>query len=106
NAAQFPSDMKDKDGYFTAIYSIYLTTGYNTELVSDAEAPRTYEDLLDPKWEGRMAWADTTALSGPAGFIANVLRTMGDDKGINYLKRLSKQRIINVPGNQRVVLDH
>lgn len=106
NAASFSPDMKDKDGYYTAIYSIYLTTGYNTDLVTEDEAPKSYDDLLDPKWAGKMAWADTPALSGPAGFIANVLNVMGDEKGMEYLKKLSKQRIINLPGNQRVVLDN
>lgn len=106
NAAVFSPDMKDKDGYYTAIYSIYLTTGYNTDLVSEDEAPKSYEDLLDPKWEGKMAWADTPALSGPAGFIANVLSIMGDEKGMDYLKKLSRQRIVNIAGNQRVVLDN
>lgn len=106
NAASFSPDMKDKDGYYTAIYSIYLTTGYNTDLISEDEAPKNYEDLLDPRWQGKMAWADTPALSGPAGFIANVLDVMGDEKGMDYLKRLSRQKIVNVAGNQRVVLDN
>ena len=30
---------------------------YNTKLVSSAEAPRTWKDLLDPKWKGKLVTA-------------------------------------------------
>lgn len=105
SADVFPAALKDKDGYFTSIYSLYLTTGYNTDLVKENEAPKTYEDLLDPKWKGKMVWADIRAMSGPAGFIANVLRDMGEEKGMAYLKKLAQQKITGIAANQRVVLD-
>lgn len=106
SAKSYPADMKDKDGYWTAIFALYLTTGYNTDLVKDSEAPKTFEDLLDPKWKGKMVWTGTRTISGPAGFIANILKTMGQDAGMAYLKKLAAQKITALDGqNQRVVLD-
>jgi iron(III) transport system substrate-binding protein len=39
---------------------IYISLGYNTNLVPSAEAPKTIKDYLDPKWKGKMAIAGTT----------------------------------------------
>jgi len=106
SAKIYPPELKDKDGYWTAIFALYLTTGYNTDLVKDSEAPKTFDDLLDPKWKGKMVWTGTTTISGPAGFIANMLKTKGQEAGMAYLKKLSEQKITALAGqNQRVVLD-
>src|SRR5437868_1905908 len=105
SAKDYPAGMNDKDGLYTSIFALYLTTNYNTDLVKAADAPKTYEDLLDPKWKGKMVWVDTRTISGPPGFIAMILQTMGEQKGMDYLKKLSAQNIVALPGNQRVVLD-
>lgn len=105
SAKDYPPELRDKDGYWTSIFVLYLTTGYNTDLVSDDEAPKTFQDLLDPKWKGKMVWTDTRTISGPAGFIADILATMGEKDGMDYLRRLAQQDIVGIPSNQRVVLD-
>ncbi len=104
-AAKFPAAYKDPDGYWTAQVSSYLVPAINTDLVKPADVPKTYADLLDPKWKGKMAWAQQMSQGGPPGFIGMILTSMGQDKGMDYLTKLSKQGIINVVGNQRVVLD-
>ena len=45
----------DPDGYWVDIYDNYFVLGYNTALVSPAEAPKRWEDLLDPRWKGKFA---------------------------------------------------
>jgi iron(III) transport system substrate-binding protein len=104
-AESFPAETKEKDGHWAAIYTLYLTTGYNSDLVKDEDAPKTYEDLLDPKWKGKMAWSDIRSVSGPGAFIGNILQVMGEEKGMDYLKKLAQQKITGIPSNQRVVLD-
>ena len=44
-------------------------------------------------------------MTGAAGFIGNVLVTMGEDKGMAYLRKLAKQQIIPVSASARKVLD-
>ncbi|NEI73144.1 extracellular solute-binding protein [Rhizobium lusitanum] len=105
SAANFPDDLKDKDGYWTAAIMQPMVAAVNTDMVEEADYPKTFEDLLDPKWKGQMAWTNNPTLSGPVGFIGAVLETMGEDKGMDYLKKLAQQKIANVPSNQRVVLD-
>lgn len=104
-AASFPPGSKDADGTWTALNTYVMTPAVNTELVSEADAPKTLQDLLDPKWRGRIAWTNDPTTSGPPGFIGSVLATMGEKDGMEYLRRLAQQRIVNVPAAQRVVLD-
>ena len=52
-------NLKDKEGYWTAIYQQPLVLAYNKELVKPKDVPRTYKDLLKPKWKGGKILNDT-----------------------------------------------
>jgi iron(III) transport system substrate-binding protein len=90
---------------WTADALYFLVAAVNTDLVKPADEPKTYQDLLDPKWKGKIAWTNQLTQGGAAGFIGTVLQSMGPDKGMDYLKKLAAQKLVNVPSNQRVVLD-
>ena len=77
---------------------------YNTDLVAKEQAPRTYQDLLDPRWKGAFVW-NPNAMTGAWGFIATVLRHMGEEQGHEYLRKLAKQEIVPLPIATRAVLD-
>ena len=83
-----PEVFRDPEGYWTAIYVIFYITAYNTDLVPAREVPKTYADLLDPKWKGKMAM-DTNS----DDWFANMLKIMGEQKGLEYMKRLAQQNI-------------
>lgn len=104
-ARGFPDGSRDPNGDWTALNTYVMTPAINTEMVSAADAPKTLQDLLDPKWRGRIAWTDDPTTTGAPGFIGNVLTSMGQQAGMAYLKQLAQQRIVNVPASQRVVLD-
>ena len=95
----------DKDEQWIATHAYYMTPGFNTDLVPIKSAPRTFDDLLDPKWRGKMAWNSSTSSSGGPGFVGNVLTTMGEAKGMDYLKKLAGQNIINMDVSARQLLD-
>jgi iron(III) transport system substrate-binding protein len=104
NAADYPAEMKDADGAWHALLLFVFGPGYNTSLVSKAETPKSYQDLLDPKWKGKMAWNPNSS-AGAIGFVGNILLSMGPDKGMEYLRALSKQNIVNVEASSRAILD-
>jgi len=104
-AERYPADSKDPDGYWTSPNVYYYTAAYNTNLVTAAEAPKTYDDLLDPKWKGKMAWTYDLTGGGPPGFIHNILTIKGQEKGMEYLHAFAKQEPVVIPAAQRVVLD-
>ncbi|MFC1817093.1 ABC transporter substrate-binding protein [Thermodesulfobacteriota bacterium] len=84
----YPEGIKDPEGYWTSIYDNLGIIGYNTKLVSPREAPKTWNDLLDPKWKGKMGM-DVKAYY----WFASMLKIMGEEKGLEYMKNLSDQNI-------------
>jgi ABC-type Fe3+ transport system substrate-binding protein len=96
SASDIPARYKDTNGYWTAQVLYFQTLGYNSDLVPPRDAPKTYSDLLDPKWKGTLAWSVDDQLTGGLGFIVNVLDSMGEAKGTDYLGRLAQQDIARV----------
>jgi ABC-type Fe3+ transport system substrate-binding protein len=104
NAASFPAEMKDKDGYWTAILLYVFAPGINTTLVTEAQTPKTYQDLLDPRWKGKMAW-NPGSVAGAIGFVGATMLSMGEERGRDYLANLAKQDIVSIEASSRAILD-
>src|SRR5581483_278326 len=102
--APYPKNTRDPEGYWATTNLYFMTEGINTRLVSKEEAPKTYEDLLNPRWKGQMGWS-TSAGAGAPTFIGNILQTMGQERGMAYLEQLRGQGIRNINGSGRAVLD-
>ncbi len=81
----YPKEFKE-EGYWTTVYYHPYVLAYNTRLVSAAMLPKTYEDLLDPKWKGKMMMEGTKA-----DWFAGMLQIMGKERGLKYMRDLSKQ---------------
>src|SRR4051794_3312608 len=105
SAKEYPAEPKDPDGYWIANNLFIITPGFNTRLVPRGTEPKTYPDLLNPKWRGKMAWNGFPTSSGMGGFVGTVLTEMGEEKGLAYLRELAKQNIAPLRGAAREVLD-
>jgi iron(III) transport system substrate-binding protein len=66
--------------------------GYNTNLVKREEAPKSYADLLDPKWQGKIVKAHP----GYSGAILTTTFVLARDLGWPYLEKLARQRVMQV----------
>jgi iron(III) transport system substrate-binding protein len=74
-------------------------------LVAADKVPKTYEDLLDPQWTGKMAWPPH-ASSGAPLFVTNLRVAWGEDKALAYLRKLAGQHIVNFgAGSARTLVD-
>jgi iron(III) transport system substrate-binding protein len=104
-AREWPPEYRDPEGYWAATNLYVHTPAHNTSLVPKGSEPRTYGDLLDPRWKGRMAWATHATSSGALGFIGTVLTELGEEPGKAYLRRLARQDIIQLGGSARTVVD-
>jgi iron(III) transport system substrate-binding protein len=89
----FSASNKDKEGYFTSFYVIPMVLGYNTNLVKRADAPRSYEDLLNPRWKANMFLDDESY-----EWFAVLLKHFGREKGLQYMKTLAQQDLRMVRG--------
>ncbi|HWX78300.1 MAG TPA: extracellular solute-binding protein [Candidatus Acidoferrales bacterium] len=102
--AAYPAELKDPKGFWGSTNVYFMTLGYNTRNVKASELPKTYEDLLNPRWKGQMMWS-TSRGSGAPQFIGNIMLTMGQEKSKAYLQRLKAQNIAKSTASARQILD-
>jgi iron(III) transport system substrate-binding protein len=88
----FPPGFKDKDGFYFGLRSTVSVIAYNTKVLSAAEAPKSWKDLLDPKWKGKMV----TAHPGYSGVIATHVLALVNQYGWDYFKQLAQNRLMLV----------
>ena len=100
-----PRHLFDPDGYWVASNYYVNTPGVNTDLVPKGTEPKTFEDLLDPKWKGRMAWNVQPSISAGQGFVGSVMIAMGEEKARAYFAKLAEQKIAHLRVSGRQVLD-
>ena len=102
--AEQPKNLYDPEGRFAATRISYYGLVHNTKLIPTADAPKSNEDLLDPKWQGKIVWRAGDE-SGALMFITNILSAMGDQKGEEYLQKLAKQKVTNYAQSARAMVD-
>jgi iron(III) transport system substrate-binding protein len=91
-AKHYPAEHKDADGMFASFRAWGCVVGYNTSMVKAEEAPKSFADLLDPKWSGKMVKAHP----GYSGTIMTATFQLTRDLGWDYLEKLAKQKIMQV----------
>jgi iron(III) transport system substrate-binding protein len=94
---------RDPNNFWAPTRFSYLGACYNTNLVKPADVPKSFEDFLDPKWKGKMAWSSDTI--GALLFITGVRNFMGEDKAVVYLAKLAPQDIAPIAAANRVTVD-
>src|SRR5258705_1240291 len=91
-ALRCPAEQKDPDGLF-ASWRVWLSViGYNTRLVKPEEAPKSFADLLDPKWSGKIVKGHP----GYSGTIMTATYQMSRDLGWQYFEKLARQKVMQV----------
>lgn len=87
------------DGVGTLILEFPYVWVRNTNLVSEAEAPKTWEDLLDPKWKGHKI----SMRAASSAFTPLYLIWRKDkQKAVDYISRMKKQEV--VPGDRMAIV--
>lgn len=87
-SVNFPAEWRDPDGYGVGLHQTLYVIGYNTKLVSAEAAPKSYEDLLQPRWKGQLGWD-----SEEYYLFGALIKARGKDKGFEFWRRLAEQQI-------------
>jgi iron(III) transport system substrate-binding protein len=91
-AENYPPEQRDPDGTYATWRMTLSIMGYNTKLVKADQAPKSFAELLDPKWAGKMVKAHP----GYSGTILTSTFEMARDLGWDYFQKLAKQRVMQV----------
>lgn len=84
----FRASYKDKQGYWTAQYSTIAVIGYNRKLVPAQSVPKSYDDLLNPKWKGQIGLDMTDD-----DWYMLLVHVMGEKKALEFVRGLAKQDV-------------
>ena len=100
-----PERYRDPRGHWTSTRISYFSIAYNTRLVPPDQVPKTYDDLLDPRWRGKLAWRIGTS-SGTPLFLTNIRLARGEAKATEYFRKLATQKVVNFgAGSARTLVD-
>jgi iron(III) transport system substrate-binding protein len=91
-AKHFPADQVDPDGMHATSCAWIEAIGYNTGLVKREDAPKSYADLLDQRWQGKIVKGHP----GYSGAILTATFVLARDLGWPYLEKLAQQKVMQV----------
>jgi len=91
-ARHFPAEQRDPDGMYATVCAWLSVIGYNTGLVKPQDAPKSFGDLLDPKWRGKLVKAHP----GYSGAILTATFLLVRELGWGFFEKLAEQKIMQV----------
>src|SRR5262245_45337439 len=91
-AKHYPVEHIDPDGMFATVSARLSAIGYNTNLVRPEEAPKSFADLLDPKWKGRIVKGHPAY----SGAVLTATFQIARELGWSYFEKLAQQKVMQV----------
>ena len=88
----FDKRFYDPEGLHVTTRILISPFGYNTNLVKKEDAPKSFADLLDPKWKGKLVKAHPAY----SGTIMNATFEIARDLGWGYFEKLAAQNVMQV----------
>jgi len=83
----YPDSVKDPDQTWTSFFINTHVLVYNTNLVKKDELPRTFQEIINPKWKDKVVMSEDFDIYGM------MLKVMGRDKGLDFMRRLAAQGV-------------
>lgn len=93
----FPAGSYDAQGFWSSFEVTPIVVAFNTKQVRQDEAPRSYQDLLQARWKGRMSLG-----SDEYAWYSVMLDGMGKAKALEYMRALARQQL-HIPGSSSIV---
>jgi len=84
----YPQEFKDSDGYWATLYNNYYVIGYNSKMVPQKDAPKNWDDFLDPKWKGKIGMDQEEY-----EWYAATINYWGKEKAQKFHRALAKQGV-------------
>jgi iron(III) transport system substrate-binding protein len=91
SSEKFPAQFKENDGMITPWRVLPISILYNTEMVKSGDVPKSFDELLNPKWTDKITMPDPTRHTTTAQFLWNLSKFKGD-KWLDFVRALAKQK--------------
>ncbi|HEY6104282.1 MAG TPA: extracellular solute-binding protein [bacterium] len=87
----YPANTRDREGILSPSHRVVVVSVlFNTRLVKPVEAPKTLNDLLDPKWKGKIVMPDPNVHTTTAVWLSNLEKVLGTQYR-SFVERLAGQ---------------
>src|SRR5215470_8611467 len=96
-ARHLPTEQIDADGMYATAFASLSPIGYNTNLVKPEDAPTTFADLLDPRWQGKIVKGNPDY----SGAVFTATFALVRDLGWSYFERLAQQKVVQLESSPR-----
>jgi iron(III) transport system substrate-binding protein len=93
--AAYPESFRDKDGFWNVNFLNVLVPAYNSRLVSKEDAPQRLDDLLRPRWKGKLAMDSQSYF-----WFGALLQHLGEDAALKLMRGLNEQNLHHVRGRR------
>jgi iron(III) transport system substrate-binding protein len=93
-----PDGVKDPDGYHVAQRLNVMSTYVRDDKLPAADRPKSWTDLVNPKYKGKMVMADPSFSS----LLVTIVGMLAKEHGWRYFEKLRANDIMLVQGNQQV----
>ena len=103
-AAMFEETAIEQNRLWVSNRESYGGIGYNSNSIPDAEAPKVWKDLLNPKYKGKMIWGDALDSGGPL-VVLHILKTLGEQRANALFDKLAKQEVASSSASGRAISD-
>ncbi len=97
NFDKVPDAAKDKDGNYIAQRLNLMTNYLRTDKVPEADEPKTWNDLTNPKYKGKLVIGDPSFTS----LLVSVVGMMSKERGWGFYEKLRANDTMVVQGNQQ-----
>ena len=91
-ATSWPAEERDADGFYAAYRAHLSVIAYRKDQVKPEDAPKSFADLLDPKWKGKLVKAHP----GYSGTIMTATHALSKALGWEYFEKLGQQDVMQV----------
>ena len=90
--ANYPPALRDPKGYNNPYAMNNTSFAWNTNLVKPGEEPKTWDDLLDPKWKGKIGMQDPLGTGGARSWAVTMHQVVGEEKWLDFMNKLAAQK--------------
>jgi iron(III) transport system substrate-binding protein len=92
DVAAWPAEERDPDGQFASLRVSLSVIAYNSKVIKPEDAPKSFADLLSPRWRMRLVKAHPSY----SGTILTSTYATEKVLGWDYFEKLAKQRVMQV----------
>jgi iron(III) transport system substrate-binding protein len=98
-AKAVPAQYRDPEHYWINVRMPVMVIAYNSEAVKEADAPKSFKDLADPKWKGKLTMGSPLE----SGTMFTTVALLSRKYGWDYFQALRKNDIVAAGGNSSVI---